>query len=168
MSRQQQKHLRPYHCVYDSNNSAPYTSPTELRAISIRFCTVRSFYVFSFVFFRHDERWRLPIIKCVGDVRSMHTTVDHRALTARSRPFLSDSLIRDLHTFHDEPRGRVKFDPVADLFKNLADDRVSVHIPFSLLCREVPEQSDCTRVEVKIIRQGGKPMIDVRHLLRTA
>ena len=93
----------------------------------------------------------------------MYTAVDHRALTARSRPSLSDSRISDLHTFQDERRGGIKDDPVADLFKNLADDRVSVHIPFSPLCREVPERSDRTLVKPKIILQGGKPMIDGRH-----
>ena len=93
----------------------------------------------------------------------MYTTFDHRTLTTRSRLLVSDSTKGDLNTIRDERRWVIDWDPIVHLFYKLADDRVSVHIPFSPLCREVPEGSDRTLVKLNIILQGGNPMLDGRH-----
>ena len=73
-----------------------------------------------------------------------------------------------LNTRRDERRWVIKFDPVFNLFDELADYAGRVHIALSPLCNEVPELLDCGRVDVKLSHQGGNPVLDVRYLLRAA
>ena len=96
----------------------------------------------------------------------MYTTVDPRTLTARSRPRLFDSDIRDRDNSRDVRRGVVNGDVVVHLLDELADDPIRVHVALSPLCNEVPELLDCGRVDVKFSHKGGNPMLDVRYLLR--
>ena len=99
----------------------------------------------------------------------MYTTVDPRTLTARSRPRLFDSDIRDRDTSRDERRGVVNGDVVVHLLDELADDPIRVHVALSMLYSEVPEQLDSVRVDFKLIHQGGNPVLDVGwHLPRAA
>ena len=99
----------------------------------------------------------------------MYTTVDPRTLTARSRPRVLDSTIRDRDTSRDERRGVAKGDVVVHLLDELADDPIRVHVALSMLCSEVPEQLDSARVDFKLIPQGGNPVLDVGwHLPRAA